>query len=433
MRVSGDYLILSWHDKERRGNVYEKSMDYNDVTTPSEASATDLMNEIESWLVTGVYSDGRTIDGDGTLGNELEVMYYDEIWSAGSLTGFGISDNGDGTVDIAAGTGVLRDAADQAATIYPVSIGVTTALALTDNSENYIFIDYNGGTPQVGVTTSVTGFNCMDKCIIYKLVRQGTVLQWLFAGENNVDANRKLRRKFYETQSILRGTATAVASATGRYVLVTEGIFWFALTRITTAAIDTSGADTFVQVYDTGGGTFSKTSQTQINNSQYNTGGALAAMTGNKYRADDIYMLLDTPEVLYVVIGTAQYNSYTNALTSPKIAAIPLELRHLGIRIARSVILNGATSAVINEISTDEMVSAGDVVGIGGSVDGNFALYSGTSGKYINDLSYSPASFQPAATGTPDGTKYLRDDNSWQPVASGGLTSPQVLARTLGS
>ena len=30
--------------------------------------------------------------------------------------------------------------------------------------------------------------------------------------------------------------------------------------------------------------------------------------------------------------------------------------------------------------------------------------------------------YQPRATGTPDGTKFLRDDNSWQPVAGGGGT-----------
>ena len=37
-------------------------------------------------------------------------------------------------------------------------------------------------------------------------------------------------------------------------------------------------------------------------------------------------------------------------------------------------------------------------------------------------------------TGTPDGSKYLRDDFTWQTVAGGsGLTSPQVLARTVGS
>jgi len=29
-------------------------------------------------------------------------------------------------------------------------------------------------------------------------------------------------------------------------------------------------------------------------------------------------------------------------------------------------------------------------------------------------------------TGTPDGTKYLRDDNTWQPVSGSGLSQQQV-------
>lgn len=37
-------------------------------------------------------------------------------------------------------------------------------------------------------------------------------------------------------------------------------------------------------------------------------------------------------------------------------------------------------------------------------------------------------------TGTPDGSKYLRDDWTWQTVSGGsGLTHPQVLARSMGS
>lgn len=36
-------------------------------------------------------------------------------------------------------------------------------------------------------------------------------------------------------------------------------------------------------------------------------------------------------------------------------------------------------------------------------------------------------------TGTPDGSKYLRDDWSWQAVSGGsGLTHPQVMARGMG-
>lgn len=38
-----------------------------------------------------------------------------------------------------------------------------------------------------------------------------------------------------------------------------------------------------------------------------------------------------------------------------------------------------------------------------------------------------------SATGTPDNTTYLRGDNTWSIISSGGLTHPQVLARNLGA
>jgi hypothetical protein len=54
-----------------------------------------------------------------------------------------------------------------------------------------------------------------------------------------------------------------------------------------------------------------------------------------------------------------------------------------------------------------------------------------TSGSYLllNGLVIGRA-----ITGTPDGTKFLRDDYSWQtpPGGGGGLTQPQVMARNLG-
>lgn len=42
--------------------------------------------------------------------------------------------------------------------------------------------------------------------------------------------------------------------------------------------------------------------------------------------------------------------------------------------------------------------------------------------------------YQPVPTGTPDGSKFLRDDNTWQapPGGGSGLTQPQVMARALG-
>lgn len=77
-------------------------------------------------------------------------------------------------------------------------------------------------------------------------------------------------------------------------------------------------------------------------------------------------------------------------------------------------------------ITTDKM--GGDVTAAGKTL-----LTASDASEQRNDLGLgSMATVSP--TGTPDGTKFLRDDYSWQSVAGGsGLTHQQVLARGLGA
>lgn len=57
-----------------------------------------------------------------------------------------------------------------------------------------------------------------------------------------------------------------------------------------------------------------------------------------------------------------------------------------------------------------------------------------TQAVNLDTMESDIAGKMPIATGTPDGTKFLRDDGSWQaPSGGSGLTQPQVLARSLGS
>lgn len=71
----------------------------------------------------------------------------------------------------------------------------------------------------------------------------------------------------------------------------------------------------------------------------------------------------------------------------------------------------------------------------GGITDGDKGdiTVSGTGTVWTIDAGVVTAA-KTSITGTPDGTKYLRDDFTWQAVSGGsGLTSPQVLARGLGA
>jgi len=77
-------------------------------------------------------------------------------------------------------------------------IPAITNLALTDHATNYVYADYNGGTPQYVATTDILYFNCLDKCLAHTIGREGNTLYVIDGRAMNVDANRKDRRRLLE-------------------------------------------------------------------------------------------------------------------------------------------------------------------------------------------------------------------------------------------
>ena len=70
----------------------------------------------------------------------------------------------------------------------------------------------------------------------------------------------------------------------------------------------------------------------------------------------------------------------------------------------------------------------------GALADGDYGDVTVSSGGTVISIDADTIGQDELATsGTPDGTKFLRDDMSWQSVSWSGMTHPQVLARTMGS
>lgn len=146
------------------------------------------------------------------------------------------------------------------------------------------------------------------------------------------------------------------------------------------------------------------------------------------------------------LINTEQ-NSSALALNI-QITALKAEIAAL--EESKQDLLESATN--IKTINGNSILGSGDLT-VGGSFSGTMddiddgvdyvktennytdaekAVVGNTSGTNTGDQDLSGKLDVP--TGTPDGTKYLRDDNTWQPVSGGsGLTQPQVMARNLGA
>jgi hypothetical protein len=271
--------------------------------------------------------------------------------SAGAISGFEITNNGNGTVNIATGIAILRSANNANSPLVKYTIPAQTNISLTDNANNFLLVNYNGGTPNILVTNNPTDINTTTNSIIYVISRVGNTLDYIALIGQNIDANAKLRRRFLNSEGLTRSQG-AVLTSSNRNLLATAGLFYSGLIEVTTPAFDTSGADTFTQAY-INGSWVRTTGLSQINNTQYNLAGILTTLPNNSYRVDYVYLLADNPSKLYVLLGDAHYNNLADARLAPVPSSLPTELQYLGARIGRVIIQkNASTMEVSSEFAT---------------------------------------------------------------------------------
>jgi hypothetical protein len=297
--------------------------------------------------------------------------------SAGAITGFALTNNGNGTVNIASGTAFLRTTNDPYAQIIKYPISAVTNLALTDNANNYVLVDYNSGAPALTVTTNSSTINTQTNSLAYVISRVGTTLDYLSLVGQNVDHNAKLRVRFLNQEGIRRASG-AVLGFSSRNLTLTSSVLFSGLIRINAVAFNTASPDTFTIAYNNGSAWTRTTGQTQVNNTQYNVSGTLTTMPNNDYRTDYVYLLPNNPSKLYVIMGTATYNSLTLAKAAPRPSALPVELQVLGLEVGRLFIQkNSATIAEVQSSFANDF--------IGASVPEHNALtglQGGTAGEY---------------------------------------------------
>lgn len=297
--------------------------------------------------------------------------------SAGAITGFALTNNGDGTVNIASGTAFLRTTNDPYAQIIKYPISAVTNLALTDNANNYVLVDYNAGSPTLTVTTNASTINTQTNSLAYVIARIGNNLEYLNLVGQNVDPNAKLRIRFLNQEGIRRASG-AVLGFSNRNLTLTSSVLFSGLIRINAAAFNTASPDTFTLAYNNGSVWTRTTGQTQINNTEYNVSGTLTTMPNNTFRTDYVYLLPNNPSKLYVIMGNTTYGSLTLAKGAPRPSSLPVELQVLGLEVGRLFIeKNSAAMAEVQSSFANDFIGA--AIPEHNSLTG---LQGGTSGEY---------------------------------------------------
>lgn len=162
------------------------------------------------------------------------------------LTGGGITATSpaDGTVAVATCTAQCKETDSDTADGVFFSYAGTTGVSLTDVTANLLYLDYNAGTPQVVVATSVAtyGFK-QDHILLGAVFRNGNDVHIVDSDRLGIQlANRAHITRVEEGAQRTSGMATTVTGT--RNLTIDSGILHLGLIRQATLAYDTSRTGT---------------------------------------------------------------------------------------------------------------------------------------------------------------------------------------------
>ena len=248
----------------------------------------------------------------------------------------------DGTVEVFSGTGIIRALNDSTSTLY-FTDWPSAVLALTDNSLNYICVNYNGGSPNVQVFSSLQ--NKQQNIFLGNVYRSGTTLTIDTTVKYVVGDHASLMiEKSEEINDFVRvdnGGAIIAETATKQFT-ISAGTFWTGLTKFSTAAYD-STVTNFNYYYRDGVGGWNSSATGTISNTQYDDGsGTLATLANNKYGVHWVYLLKNgSVAVLY---GQAEYATKEDAETGALPGSLPPSISPFAALNAKIIIQKNAAS-----------------------------------------------------------------------------------------
>lgn len=292
-------------------------LDEDDMSTDS-ATALATQQSIKA------YVDARNLAQIAAGGTYRTFKQFAQATkSSGLISGCVVSDNGDGSIDITAGEGYLRETDSAIAEIKTFAVSSTSGMTPTQDALNYIYVSYNAGSPTTAYTTDITTIDHNTEIVIALVYQESDHAHIAAAGQKLPQFEHNVFHYLWEVNGKERasGFVTSEDASEDRALNITAGVMYWALERITTSAIDTStdGAnDEMTLFYDNGAGGWTLvTAQHVLPNTQYDNGsGTLQDLTANRYGTYWVYVSVDG--YCYVQYGQGDYT-----LAQAEAASVP--------------------------------------------------------------------------------------------------------------
>jgi len=286
-----------------------------------------------------LHSDGTDVEWATLLASEVEVeelsgATYDDVQNFINffgnrtlLSGGTITSEGDGDAAMASCTAWCKVTDSDTAVGKFFDFAGASNITLTDLVTNFIYLDYNDGTPQVVVSTAIIthGFK-QDHIFIAAVYRSGNTLH-IHQGSNiGIAGVNRQHLHHLEEYPVHRASGMVTSSTGTRQLAITSGVGYAGLNRITTNAFDTSASGTFSYWYydgDAGPAAWVEVAtQNAISNTQYNNvaTGLVNLSAAAKRGVHWVYMDNDGVH-LHVVYGQSDYST-----AGAEVATVPTSL-----------------------------------------------------------------------------------------------------------
>jgi hypothetical protein len=317
------------------------------------------LNAAQAGTVYQLNTAAPSSDGLGLYGNTDGTFYFSApIIYAGVVTQPSYTDNGDGSVTI--GSGVYNLYPD------PTGAGLVKQYALlggtftlTDGITNYIYADYNSGSPLVKVTTNPTDFfgqYFTSTTPIYTLYRSGTNIYELNFDTTAHASPEKTLYRLLDTRRFERVSGMSLADAGNGTFTVTQGVVWYAITRTTLDAFNSSTDSTHLYYYN--GSSWAYNAVTGYNNTNYQGPSGLSTLPGGKYNINWVYRSVSSSKTCFIILGSSAY-TLNDAIAAQPPGNVPDVVSTTAMLVGKIIVSQGAASSSAVYSAFDVQYSAG--------------------------------------------------------------------------
>ena len=279
-------------------------------------------------------ADQVTVDGSSAHVGDVQTV-INHLWSATSLEGLALTyDAAASTIDISAGSCVLRNSNTNDSGLETFDIGAVSDMPIGDGLTEYVYVDYNGGSPVLATSpdfpTLISNYTFHIIHAVTKTAGQAEMghIALLQQGVNFMQANN-LKNALVNGLEKASGFALHVDAVTHKFD-ITAGNFYIQNLALSTSAFDTSASTTYKRIYgSTTLGWVRVYDQTVIDYANYNdiTGGVpgLSAVASQKFGVHWLFCEFNDPSRVSILYGTESY-SLQDALDANMPTDLPNEI-----------------------------------------------------------------------------------------------------------